>query len=57
MSGTAMKSTAAVTGIGESKLGVVPDRSALQLQSDAASAALADAGLKSSDIDRALSSL
>jgi acetyl-CoA acetyltransferase len=45
------KSIAAVAGIGESRLGVVPDRSALQLQSDAANAALADAGLKLSDVD------
>jgi len=48
---TTMRSTAAIAGIGESKLGVVPDRSALQLQSDAANAAIADAGLKLSDID------
>ncbi len=46
-----MKSTAAIAGIGESRLGLVPDRSALQLQSDAARAALLDAGLKLSDID------
>jgi acetyl-CoA acetyltransferase len=42
---------AAIVGIGESRLGVVPDRSALQLQSDAAAAALADAGLTMGDID------
>ena len=42
---------AAITGIGESRLGVVPDRSALQLQSDAATAALDDAGLRREDID------
>ena len=42
---------AAIVGIGESRIGKVPDRSALQLQADAAGAALADAGLKMSDID------
>ncbi|RPI46613.1 MAG: thiolase family protein [Betaproteobacteria bacterium] len=42
---------AAIVGIGESRLGVVPDRSALQLQSDAANAALHDAGLTLADID------
>ncbi len=41
----------AIVGIGESRLGVVPDRSALQLQSDAATAALHDAGLQREDID------
>lgn len=40
-----------IVGIGESALGRVPDRSALQLQSDAATAALADTGLVLSDID------
>ena len=42
---------AAIVGIGESKVGKVPDRSALQLQADAAQAALADAGLRMADID------
>jgi acetyl-CoA acetyltransferase len=42
---------AAIVGIGESRIGKVPDRSALQLQADAAGVALADAGLKMSDID------
>lgn len=46
-----MTTRAAIVGIGESKVGKVPDRSALQLQSDAALAALADAGLQMSDID------
>lgn len=46
-----MTSAAAIAGIGESRLGVVPDRSALQLQADAASAALADAGLTLAQID------
>ncbi len=40
-----------IVGIGESRLGKVPDRSALQLQSDAAQAALADAGLTMAEID------
>ena len=38
-------------GIGESAVGKVPDRSALQLQADATGAALADAGLTIADID------
>lgn len=41
----------AIAGIGESRIGKVPDRSALQLQADAAQAALADAGLRMADID------
>lgn len=41
----------AVAGIGESRIGQVPDRSALQLQADAAHAALADAGLTLQDVD------
>ena len=40
-----------IVGIGESRCGKVPDRSALQLQSDAARAALDDAGLTLADID------
>lgn len=47
----AISARAAIVGIGESRLGVVPDRSALQLQSDAAAAALADAGLSLRDVD------
>src|SRR5260221_6659562 len=46
-----MPSRAAIVGIGESKVGQVADRSALQLQTDAAQAALADAGLSMADID------
>ncbi len=46
-----MRPGIAIAGIGESRLGVVPERSALQLQSDAASAALADAGLALGDVD------
>jgi acetyl-CoA acetyltransferase len=46
-----MTLNAAIVGIGESRVGRVPDRSALQLQTDAAQAALTDAGLRMSDID------
>ncbi len=46
-----MSARAAIVGIGESRVGRVPDRSSLQLQADAASAALADAGLTMADID------
>ena len=46
-----MLSTIAIAGIGESKVGKVPDKSVLQLQSDAACAALADAGLTLIDVD------
>jgi acetyl-CoA acetyltransferase len=46
-----MKLNAAIAGVGTSRVGQVPDRSALQLQADAARAALADAGLRMSDID------
>ena len=42
---------ARIAGIGESRCGKAPDRSALQLQSDAVYAALADAGLTLADID------
>lgn len=42
---------AAIVGIGESQLGKVPDRSALQLQADASFAALSDAGFSLSDVD------
>jgi len=46
-----MSRLAAIAGIGESRLGQVPDRSATQLQADATQAALADAGMRLSDID------
>lgn len=42
---------AAICGIGESAVGRVPDKTALQLQADAAYAALDDAGLQLGDID------
>jgi len=40
-----------IVGIGESAVGKVPDRSALQLQADATAAAVTDAGLTIADID------
>jgi len=46
-----MRRRAAIVGIGESRVGRVPGRSSLQLQADAASAALADAGLRLADVD------
>jgi len=46
-----MKLDAAIAGVGESAVGVVPGRPALQLQSDATHAALSDAGLTLADID------
>ena len=42
---------AAIAGVGESAVGVVPGRSTLQLQTDAARAATRDAGLTLRDID------
>ena len=45
---------AAIVGIGESQVGKVPNRTALQLQTDATLAALADAGLQLADIDGVL---
>lgn len=41
----------AIVGVGESAYGNVPDRTALQLHSDAAAAALDDAGLSLADVD------
>jgi acetyl-CoA acetyltransferase len=46
-----MSARAAIVGIGESRVGRVPGRSSLQLQADAARAALADAGLRMADVD------
>jgi acetyl-CoA acetyltransferase len=46
-----MRRRAVIVGIGESRIGRVPGRSALQLQSDAALAATADAGIGMGDID------
>jgi acetyl-CoA acetyltransferase len=42
---------AVIAGVGESALGSVPGRSALELQREAALAALADAGLTLADVD------
>lgn len=42
---------AAIAGIGESRLGRVPNMTALALQNEAAEAALADAGLTFADVD------
>jgi acetyl-CoA acetyltransferase len=55
--GTQVKTAAAaIVGVAESDLGEVgPDRSELQLQAQAAVAALADAGLELSDVDGVLS--
>ena len=41
----------AIVGIGETRLGRIPGRTALQLQAEAARAAIADAGLSFDDID------
>ena len=41
----------AIVGVGTSQLGEVPGSTALSLMADAATAAIADAGLKPSDID------
>ena len=42
---------AAIVGVAESDLGYTPDKTVLQLQHQAASAALADAGLRFGDVD------
>jgi len=42
---------AAIAGVAESDLGIVPDKSAMQLQAEAARAALAEAGLTTRDVD------
>ncbi|MFM8990573.1 MAG: thiolase family protein, partial [Alphaproteobacteria bacterium] len=41
----------AIVGIGETRLGRIAGRTALQLQAEAARAAIADAGLRFEDID------
>jgi len=43
--------SAAIAGVGESRSGIVSDRTALQLHADAAHAALADAGLTIGEVD------
>jgi len=46
-----LKLSAAIAGVGESTVGLVPGRSTLELQTDAARAAASDAGLTLHDID------
>lgn len=46
-----LRTKAAIVGIGESTLGVVPGRSSHSLQAEAALAALSNAGLTKSDVD------
>lgn len=54
---TRLRGTAAIVGVAESdRLGRLPDRSALALHMEAAHNALADAGLKKSDVDAVFSS-
>jgi acetyl-CoA acetyltransferase len=43
--------SAAIAGVAESRLGVVPDATVLELQAEATVAALADAGLEKFDVD------
>ncbi|HEY8611397.1 MAG TPA: thiolase [Roseomonas sp.] len=51
MTGAELLRSAAIAGIGESRLGRVPDMPALALQREAAEAALADAGLGFTNVD------
>jgi acetyl-CoA acetyltransferase len=52
-----LRGSAAIVGVGESdRLGKLPDRSALALHMEAAHNALADAGLKKSDVDAVFTS-
>ena len=51
MSADAVRGAAAVVGVAESRLGVVPDTGPLALQAEAAHAALAEAGLTIRDVD------
>lgn len=46
-----MRGVAAIAGVGESRIGVVPERSSLELMADAARAALDNAGLTFADVD------
>jgi acetyl-CoA acetyltransferase len=46
-----LRGSAAIAGVAESRLGVVPDATPLTLQAEAALAALADAGLQKHQID------
>ena len=56
MSEASLRGKVAVIGIGQSPVGKVPGRSPLWLAADAARKAIADAGLKKSQIDGVLSS-
>ena len=56
MSEASLRGKVAVIGIGQSPVGRVPGRSPLWLAADAARKAIADAGLKKTDIDGVLSS-
>ncbi len=51
MSGESLRGAAAIVGVGTSRCGEVPGRSHLELLGEAVSVALADAGLKLSDVD------
>ena len=51
-----LKKAAAIAGVAESRLGVVPDSTVLTLQAEAMGAALAEAGLQKSDVDAVFSS-
>ena len=46
-----MSGRAAIIGIGETRLGRLPGKTAMQLQAEATRAAIADAGLGFEDID------
>jgi acetyl-CoA acetyltransferase len=46
-----LRGQVAIAGVAESALGIVPDRTVLSLQMEAAQAALADAGMDKSEID------
>lgn len=48
---TAAAARVAIAGIGETRVGKVPDRSSLQLHAEATMLALADAGLRPEDVD------
>jgi acetyl-CoA acetyltransferase len=57
MSAHALRGSAAIVGVGESdELGRLPNKSALALHMEAAHNALADAGLKKSDVDAVFTS-
>ena len=46
-----MKQQVAIVGVGETDLGIVPDKTELQLHAQADKAALDDAGLTFADVD------